>query len=139
MDGKSINWSLGKHLELAKKENLASLFNWVFGVCFNCTVLLTVSFPNISDTLSWLQNSYDKFSIQQIKEINSLFTEFTEKENLFSRVILFKSKDAVSANAFYRSFKIVSNVWKLSEMLTYLASKIKLFWSLGRSFKAGWK
>ena len=52
LDGKSINWSLEEYLELAKKENLPSLFAWVFYVEFNCIVLLTVSFPNISDTVS---------------------------------------------------------------------------------------
>ena len=54
MDGKSINWSLNKRLELTKaiKENSASLFDWVFSVGFNSNALFTVNFPNRSDTVS---------------------------------------------------------------------------------------
>ena len=52
LDGKSMKWSLEKHLELAKKGEHRPLFNWVFDVGFICVVLLTVSFPNRYDTVS---------------------------------------------------------------------------------------
>ena len=104
MDGKFANWSMEKHLELAKKENLVSLFDWVLGVGFNSIVSLT---DNLLIDLTHFHSSKIVVTALPSNRWNEsvvfLFIEFTENENLFS-IFVFKSKDVVSANAFHRPF-----------------------------------